>query len=109
MADGRKVYQMDIKYRYSQLPFQDPPKFTQIWIFGWKKYHLATLPEETCLISGIANYLIGFGNTTRKRATGKTLSVTGVARFFLEQNTKTVGKYQITDKLPNEHKITKWP
>jgi hypothetical protein len=24
---------------------QDPSKFTQIWIFGLKKYHLATLIE----------------------------------------------------------------
>jgi hypothetical protein len=24
---------------------QDPPKFTQIWIFGLKIYHLATLSE----------------------------------------------------------------
>jgi hypothetical protein len=28
---------------YPQLQLQDPPKFTQIWILGLKKYHLATL------------------------------------------------------------------
>jgi hypothetical protein len=28
---------------YEHLPLQDPPKFTQIWIFGLKIYHLATL------------------------------------------------------------------
>jgi hypothetical protein len=28
-----------------QLPLQDPPKFTQIWIFGLKTSHLATLTE----------------------------------------------------------------
>jgi hypothetical protein len=25
---------------------QDPPKFTQIWIFGLKTNHLATLPAS---------------------------------------------------------------
>jgi hypothetical protein len=33
--NGNKIYQ--------HLPLQDPPKFTQIWIFGLKIYHLATL------------------------------------------------------------------
>jgi hypothetical protein len=28
---------------YHHLPLQDPPKFTQIWIFGLKTNHLATL------------------------------------------------------------------
>jgi hypothetical protein len=28
------------------LPLQDPPKFTQIWIFGLKTNHLATLDKE---------------------------------------------------------------
>jgi hypothetical protein len=28
---------------YQHLPLQDPPKFTQIWIFGLKTDHLATL------------------------------------------------------------------
>jgi hypothetical protein len=28
---------------YHQLPLQDPPKYTQIWIFGLKICHLATL------------------------------------------------------------------
>jgi hypothetical protein len=31
------------KYLYPRLPLQDPPKFTRIWIFGLKIYHLATL------------------------------------------------------------------
>jgi hypothetical protein len=46
---------------YQHLPLQDPRKFTKIWIFGLKIYHLAT-PEcaatrkgfrqaEGCLIS----------------------------------------------------------
>jgi hypothetical protein len=30
---------------YQHLRLQDPPKFTQIWIFGLKIYHLATLLE----------------------------------------------------------------
>jgi hypothetical protein len=29
-----------------RLPLQDPPKFTQIGIFGLKIYHLATLLGE---------------------------------------------------------------
>jgi hypothetical protein len=43
MQDGRKIDQMAIKYRYQHLPSQDPPKFTQIVIFGLKTNHLATL------------------------------------------------------------------
>jgi hypothetical protein len=31
---------------------QDPSRFTQIWIFGLKKYHLATLGD--CSLSGLA-------------------------------------------------------
>jgi hypothetical protein len=30
---------------YHHLPLQDPPKFTQIWIFGLKTNHLATLVD----------------------------------------------------------------
>jgi hypothetical protein len=48
-----ELYQMFIKYnkrpsvhkKYQHLPFQDPPKCTQIWIFGLKTNHLATLVE----------------------------------------------------------------
>jgi hypothetical protein len=32
-------------YTYKYFQFQDPPKFTQIWIFGLKRNHLAD-PEE---------------------------------------------------------------
>jgi hypothetical protein len=35
IPNGQKIY------RY--FPFQDPPKFTQIVIFGLKMYHMATL------------------------------------------------------------------
>jgi hypothetical protein len=50
-----KLCQMSIKYNkrpqngrsvrkvYQHLQLQDPPKFTQIWIFGLKTNHLATL------------------------------------------------------------------
>jgi hypothetical protein len=31
--------------KYINILLQDPPKFTQIWIFGSKKFHLATLPQ----------------------------------------------------------------
>jgi hypothetical protein len=49
-----KIYQMDKKYtkwqqngpyghtKYQHLPLQDPPKFTQIGIFGFQICHLAT-------------------------------------------------------------------
>jgi hypothetical protein len=36
IPNGRNIYQ--------QFPIQDPPKFTQIGIFGLKTNHLATLP-----------------------------------------------------------------
>jgi hypothetical protein len=32
---------------YEHLPLQDHPKFTQIWIFGLKTNHLATLLSGT--------------------------------------------------------------
>jgi hypothetical protein len=50
-----KMYQISTKYTewlsnrpsvrkiYQHLPLQDPPKITQIWVFGMKIYHLATL------------------------------------------------------------------
>jgi hypothetical protein len=38
MYNRPNCYQID-----QHLPLQDPPKFTQIWIFGLKIYHLATL------------------------------------------------------------------
>jgi hypothetical protein len=45
-----RIYQMAPKYIQNchkidqHIPLQDPPKLTQIRIFGLKKYHLATLP-----------------------------------------------------------------
>jgi hypothetical protein len=53
--NGHKLYQMAIKCTkwpkhisnghilYQPFPFQGPPKFTQIGIFGLKIYRLATL------------------------------------------------------------------
>jgi hypothetical protein len=43
-----KIWQMAVNIPsvhklYQHLLLQDPPKFTQIWIFGLKIYHLATL------------------------------------------------------------------
>jgi hypothetical protein len=62
IPNGRKMYQMAAKYtKWPQnipncrqigqmapkinqhLPLKDPTKFTQIWIFVFKIYHLATL------------------------------------------------------------------
>jgi hypothetical protein len=34
---------------YQHLPLQDPPKFTQIWIFGLKTNHLTTLVTDNSL------------------------------------------------------------
>jgi hypothetical protein len=33
----------NVRKIYQHLPLQYPPKFNQIWIFGLKTYHLATL------------------------------------------------------------------
>jgi hypothetical protein len=41
MPNGHKLYQMAVKYY--KFPFQGPPKFTQIGIFGLNLKHLATL------------------------------------------------------------------
>jgi hypothetical protein len=38
ISHGQKIYQ--------NFPFQGPPKFTPIWIFGFKIYHLATLGQS---------------------------------------------------------------
>jgi hypothetical protein len=38
IPNGHKIYQ--------HFSFQDPPKITQIGIFGLKIYHLATLPRR---------------------------------------------------------------
>jgi hypothetical protein len=59
IPNNYKMYQMAIKYKngckiYQHLPLQDPPKFTQIWIFGLKRNHLATL------IDGIKNPEVNF-------------------------------------------------
>jgi hypothetical protein len=51
--NGRKTDQT-AHLIYQRLPFRDPPKFTQIGVFGFKiVYHLATLeailaPNPTC-------------------------------------------------------------
>jgi hypothetical protein len=38
IPNGRKTFQI-----YPHFPFQGPPKFTQIWLFGSKMNHLANL------------------------------------------------------------------
>jgi hypothetical protein len=40
---GPKIYQMTINIPNGHEILQDPPKSTQIWMFGLKIYHLATL------------------------------------------------------------------
>jgi hypothetical protein len=63
LPNSHKLYQMSIKYNkrpwngpsvheiYQHLPLQDPPKLTQIWIFGLKTNHLATLAPTRCYVS----------------------------------------------------------
>jgi hypothetical protein len=47
LLNGQSVHKI-----CQHIPLQDPPKFTQIWIFGLKTNHLATLglcKERVCL------------------------------------------------------------
>jgi hypothetical protein len=46
---------MVIKYLYQFFPLQDPPKFTQIGIFGLKTNHLATLlvSDKTLVVQAL--------------------------------------------------------
>jgi hypothetical protein len=56
IPQGHKIYQMARKltewskntYTNIYIPLQDPPKFTQIGIFGLKMHHLATLATIRC-------------------------------------------------------------
>jgi hypothetical protein len=83
---------------------QDPPKFIQIWIFGLKTNHLATLHLEKktsfffCFVETLyfpqEVSLFSFGGL--KANTENIISIR-VARFFLEHDTKNV---------PNGHKIS---
>jgi hypothetical protein len=54
---------------------QDPPKFTQIWIFGLKTNHLATL---VCVQTSTAHYLFTEGQTAQARKKTKN------KKYFLE-------------------------
>jgi hypothetical protein len=43
--NGQKIHQKAVngQRKYQLFAFQGPPKFTQIWTFGLKAHHLATL------------------------------------------------------------------
>jgi hypothetical protein len=43
IPNGRNIFPKAIEYMYQPFPFQGPPKFILIGIFGLKKHHLATL------------------------------------------------------------------
>jgi hypothetical protein len=43
IPNGRTIDQIAVKYVDQYLQLQEPPKFTQIGIFGLKICHLATL------------------------------------------------------------------
>jgi hypothetical protein len=67
--NDHKLYQRAIKYfQWPQnrpiehkidqdFPSQDPPKFTQIWIFGLKTNHLATLTGSVPRTKGQGRFL----------------------------------------------------
>jgi hypothetical protein len=50
LPNGRKIYH--------HLQLQDPPRFTQIWIFGLKRYHLATLDGRSNFITKTISLLL---------------------------------------------------
>jgi hypothetical protein len=59
-----------MQYTQQPLPMQAPRKFTQIWIFGLKIYHLATLDgmrtsNQTKLSSSMAK-IKNIGNLERR-------------------------------------------
>jgi hypothetical protein len=74
-----KMYQIAIKYTkwrenwpngytiYHHLPLQDPPKFTQVGIFGLKIYHLATLEYTRARFVSRGRFSIWFLQTLPKR------------------------------------------
>jgi hypothetical protein len=83
------MYQFAIKYniwpqnrqnntkKYQNLPFQDLPKFSQIWIFGLKIYHPATLvarPKKYFFINGAK------GKGSRKPLSFLYIHTTGMKR-----------------------------
>jgi hypothetical protein len=45
---------------YQNLSLQDPPKFTQIGIFGLKIYHLATLFQSTWMVFQMTDFFCFF-------------------------------------------------
>jgi hypothetical protein len=77
---------------------QDPPKFTQVGIFGLKICHLATLMER----------VQGEKTDLQLRLYGTQLDVcrAEVARFLLTRHTKNGGKiYQMATLLPKGHRM----
>jgi hypothetical protein len=62
------------------LPLQDPPKFTQIWMFGLKRNHLATLLQTLKTCRPINTWL---DNAESKPAMSE------ISFFFLQKNVIT--------------------
>jgi hypothetical protein len=68
ILNSNKICQMATKYiKWQQnvpngqhLPFQDPPKFTQIWIFGLKIYCLATLLHSSLRLELLKLFTFSF-------------------------------------------------
>jgi hypothetical protein len=97
---------------YQHLPLQDPPKFTQIWIFGFKTNHLATMEERRnirfdCSQNGLfISNSIHFCNCINSGIGSdfEFMNIAGLPCFSLygistrEKNTKWQQKYQ-----PNSH------
>jgi hypothetical protein len=53
--NGHKIYQMAVIF-----PFERPPRFTQIWNFGFKTNHLATLTICKCFYNAVVTYAVKF-------------------------------------------------
>jgi hypothetical protein len=92
---------------YQLISIQVPTKFTQIWIFGWKIYHLATLME---ILLSLAKKSVRASVVARGQSRSDDRRSVTVAIFFLLQYSKT------GETLSNNHKIfekalksSKWP
>jgi hypothetical protein len=96
IPNGNKIYQMAITYIYQNIyqkyqngykiyqrfTLQDPPKFTQIGIWGLKMYHLATLIK------------VNLNNKKRKKAFQRQFLI---ASFFLKRTKLTYINNWLTD------------
>jgi hypothetical protein len=105
-------YQMTIKYTkwplyianshkiYQPFPFQGPPKWTQIGIFGLKKYHLATLNRTQMALFPRFEFPRKKLKFNKNRNDFLHFFSSRVAGFFFVKHTRT-GK-----NMPSYHKLS---